>query len=523
MKKYITIILGLAVLLLPLESVSEQIEEIVVVGSFQMSQDSDVSQDFTIIETVMPTMSYTAGGYGGFAGFSERGTQAVHTTVYLNGVPANDAGSGWYDFAHDMISGLESVRMVSGPNGVLYGSGSLGGTVFINDNFTNQGVVRYSTDNYLFNATMLDSISVSQFNVNNGSVRNDNTESDDYKNTTVKFGKDFADFSVNVNYTDYDYDYDDCFTATFESSNNCLQQGEKLNVSLRNDNVTLGYNSNKSEYFTEEVSTWSSDAERYYLDVRENFAVGTPAADLVIGLTFNQDKYIGLTQDDFSSYAVITFDNRFQLGTRVSQDAAVYRIGYAVDGFFVNASTSYRNPTLYEQNGDAFVNSNRSLDPEEAFGWEIGYKGLSYFNYSFDQGIDYDFGANQFVNTGKYDTSGVRYMDMFAVPWGGVSIMAGYTDSDLPRVPKYKTRLAYIASVNGVRYDLSYTAQFDRGTDFTGQTVSDVKTVDFVVSKDISSNLSLSFTVQDLFDREFEIIPGYNAGGRTFFLTLTYR
>jgi outer membrane cobalamin receptor len=114
-------------------------------------------------------------------------------------------------------------------------------------------------------------------------------------------------------------------------------------------------------------------------------------------------------------------------------------------------------------------------------------------------------------------------MDMFAVPWGGVSIMAGYTDSDLPRVPKYKTRLAYIASVNGVRYDLSYTAQFDRGTDFTGQTVSDVKTVDFVVSKDISSNLSLSFTVQDLFDREFEIIPGYNAGGRTFFLTLTYR
>lgn len=112
---------------------------------------------------------------------------------------------------------------------------------------------------------------------------------------------------------------------------------------------------------------------------------------------------------------------------------------------------------------------------------------------------------------------------MFSVPWGGVSIMAGYTDSDLPRVPKYKTRLAYIASINGVRYDLSYTAQFDRGIDFTGKTISDVKTVDFVVSKDISSNLSLNFTVQDLFDREFEIIPGYDAGGRTFFLTLTYR
>ena len=105
MNKLTTTILGLAFLLLPMGTLGDEIEEIIVVGSFELTDATDVSQDFTIIETVMPAMAFTAGGYGGFAGFNERGTQTVHTTVFRNGVPANDAGSGWYDFGHDLVSG----------------------------------------------------------------------------------------------------------------------------------------------------------------------------------------------------------------------------------------------------------------------------------------------------------------------------------------------------------------------------------------------------------------------------------
>lgn len=523
--KITTMILGLAFLLLPLDTLGDEIEEIVVVGSFEQVDATDVSQDFTIIETVMPAMAFTAGGYGGFAGFNERGTQTVHTTVFRNGVPANDAGSGWYDFGHDLVSGLEDVKVISGPNGVLYGSGSLGGTVFINDNLSNQAVLRVGDEHHtLVNVTVLDSLSFTHFDVSNGSVKTDNEEEDFYVNSTAKFVKEINGVTIATSYTDYEYDYDSCYTASFSQSNDCMQAGEKVSFSLRNENLTVGYNSNNSDYYTEGVSTFDSDAERWYVDAREVFEIGSPAADLVLGVTANQDKYAGFDRDDFSVYAMINWEDRLQLGTRVSEDAIIYRGGYASNGFFVNASTSYRNPTLYELNGDAWVQPNAELDPEEALGWEIGYLGFTYFNYRFREGIDYDFSLSQYVNTGEYDSRGMRYVDQYQVPWGAFSVMAGYTDTDQPRVPKYKGRFSYFISVADTQFELVYTAQFDRQPGpYDGEFLEDVKTVDFVVTRNISTRLAVNFTVQDLFDKEIEILPGYGAGGRNIFLTLTYR
>ena len=174
MKNLVTLLLLLATSNAVLAEDSNLIEEIVVVVTVSQVDTTDVTDDMSIIEIVMPATSFVAGGYGGFAGFNERGTQTTHTTVYRNGVPANDSGSGWYDFAHDVVSGLETVNIVSGPNSVLYGSGSLGGTVFINDKIEDQAVLRLGEHHQLLNVAILDSISVSSFDVSNDSVRNDN-------------------------------------------------------------------------------------------------------------------------------------------------------------------------------------------------------------------------------------------------------------------------------------------------------------------------------------------------------------
>ena len=115
-------------------------------------------------------------------------------------------------------------------------------------------------------------------------------------------------------------------------------------------------------------------------------------------------------------------------------------------------------------------------------------------------------------------------MDQYQVPWGSFSVMAGYTDTDQPRVPKYKGRFSYFISVAETQFELVYTAQFDRQPGpYDGEFLEDVKTVDFVITRDISSRLAVNFTIQDLFDKEIEILPGYGAGGRNIFLTLTYR
>ena len=114
---------------------AQEIEEIVVIGATIYETESDPSTDVNVLESIIPEAT-TSGGYGSFLGYTERGTQTVHTSVYRNGVPANDAGSGWYDFGHDFATGNETIKVVNGVNSVLYGSGSLGGTVFIKDDLS---------------------------------------------------------------------------------------------------------------------------------------------------------------------------------------------------------------------------------------------------------------------------------------------------------------------------------------------------------------------------------------------------
>ena len=45
----------------------------------------------------------------------------------------NLSGSAWYDFGTDLATGQE-VKIISGANSVVYGSGSIAGTVLIKDN-----------------------------------------------------------------------------------------------------------------------------------------------------------------------------------------------------------------------------------------------------------------------------------------------------------------------------------------------------------------------------------------------------
>jgi outer membrane cobalamin receptor len=524
MKNLVTLLLLLATSNAVLAEDSNLIEEIVVVGTVSQVDTTDVTDDMSIIEIVMPATSFVAGGYGGFAGFNERGTQTTHTTVYRNGVPANDSGSGWYDFAHDVVSGLETVNIVSGPNSVLYGSGSLGGTVFINDKIEDQAVLRLGEHHQLLNVAILDSISVSSFDVSNDSVRNDNTERDDYKNTSIKSVRDIYGFTLAMSHVDYEYDYDNCYTSSFSQSNECVQEGTRTDISVRNEHVTIGYNKTESEYFTEGVSTYSNDADRYYFDARDTFNLN-PVTTIVSGITYDKENYIGESQDDVSGYAVITYNNQLQFGTRVSEDARVYRLGFDNSkGFFANISTSYRNPTLYQQYGDSWVKPNLGLKPEEGTGFEIGYLGLSYFAYDFDENIDYDGSSQQYVNTGEYETKGVRFQDMYAVPYGSLNVFVAYTDTDQPRVPAYKGRISYFASFGETTAELSYTAQFDRDPGpYDGASLDDIKSVDFVLRKQLSDKLGLAFTVQDVLDDVVEVLPGYDAGGRKFFLTLTYK
>ena len=124
----------IALAMLSLVAYAEEIEETIVIGSKVYNGYADPTYDNNLLESIDYTKRYIAGGMGGFHGIQLNGTDSKHTAVYKNGVPVNDPSSGWYDFGNDLLA-FQNIKLISGPNSVQFGSGSMAGVVLIEDNF----------------------------------------------------------------------------------------------------------------------------------------------------------------------------------------------------------------------------------------------------------------------------------------------------------------------------------------------------------------------------------------------------
>ena len=223
-----------------------------VVGQQSTTIKADPLKGNPVYKSITTRHTWTAGGYGASQGYNERGAQNVHIPVYKNGIPANLSGSAWYDFGNELATGQE-VKIISGANSVVYGSGSIAGTILIKDNIE-QGVTAIlgSTGSKMVSVASQNGSNILQWKLTQDSVRNDNTEKDWYTNRNAKLNFDVQDFRITIDYTDYSYDYDNCYDSSFEASNNCEQDGEKYNIALNNEYFTLGRTHDKADYYTGE-------------------------------------------------------------------------------------------------------------------------------------------------------------------------------------------------------------------------------------------------------------------------------
>ncbi len=248
-------------LLWAVEAKASEIEEVIVVAQQEMEVEADPLKNDSLIEVVMPAFTYPQGGPGGFVGYMERGAQTNHTAVFVNGIPANDPGAGWYDFGHDIAHG-QSAKVITGGNSVMYGSGSMAGTVLIQDTIEHGVTYKTGGDHYI-RVAPVDQFELSLFDGSIGSVRNDNNEKDNYVNKTARFNIDVGDFKIVGKYTSYEYDYDNCFNYDWQQSNDCLQDGERYNIAVRNDFMTIGRNYNNADYYTGDLT---NDGTFYHKD-----------------------------------------------------------------------------------------------------------------------------------------------------------------------------------------------------------------------------------------------------------------
>ena len=518
----------IALAMLSLGAYAEEIEETIVVGSKVYTGYGDPTYNNNLLESIDYTKRYIAGGMGGFHGIQLNGTDTKHTAVYKNGVPVNDPSSGWYDFGNDLPA-FQNIKLISGPNSVQFGSGSMAGAVLIEDNFERSVSARFGEHESSLVASyewypeaQEVGVQVAHYNGTTGSAMTYNNELDWYENTTVKFAYANEYGKINLESINYDSDYDQCWWMLPPSEWEdwmCDVKGKKDTISIRNQYIVLGHTTNKAEHNT----GYQMESERTYGD----FIVYNDYGH-VLGVTAQNEQYEERERDSYSAYWTwqndfIGIGYKFLEGTAPSAEQHIVRIGVDWKDARFSIANSYRLPNLYEQFGDGWVSANPDLLPEEGIGTEFGYKDVSIYYYEFDEGIDFDFNSYQYVNSGEYSTHGIRYQDQILLDNGSLFVYTEYTETDKIRVPRYKTKISYWTSgqVGGIQWDtaLEYLGEFDKGLDFDASPIDDISTVNFKFGVYATPNLYIMLDIDDIFDNHFEVIPNYAAGGRTVRLT----
>lgn len=527
---------------------AEDIEEVVVVAQQVETTEADPLTSTTIVESILPGFTWTAGGTGAFQGYNERGAQTVHTAVYKNGIPANLPGSAWYDFGTDLATG-QSIKIISGANSVVYGSGSIAGTILIKDIIEKGVTVSAGSQSSKFvSLAPSDWFQYTSMEVNQDSVRNDNTEKDLYTNRNAKFNFDVQDFTIAMNYTDYEYGYDNCLAADFSSSNDCKQDGEKYNVAVNNEYFTIGRTHDKAHYFTGDYESYWNESSTDYLRVGDQTNL-SQKLQIAYGVDASHEQYLSAggdhNRDNYGAYLNINADfaMKYNFGFRVgNEDQNALRFGLEKGPFFLNVGNSFRRPTLYELNGDSSVDANLDLLPEEGIGYEIGFGVLSIFKYEFEEAIEYAPGGSndvitvtydedgnatstttteyynaKYYNTGAYDTQGVRYSQMF----GNFMVTLKYTDTEQARVPKYSAVLGWDQSFGSHNFNITYRGQFERIPGlYDGTELEDLQNLSFGYVKTFDNAVNLAIRIDNVLDEEVEVLPGYDSRGRQINLTM---
>lgn len=542
------ILFSIAVCLSP-KAQAEEIEEVVVVAQQTKTVKTDPLKENSFIQALLPGHTWTAGGQGAFQGYNERGAQTVHTAVYRNGIPANLPGTAWYDFGTELVTG-QKVKIISGANSVVYGSGSIAGTILIKDVIEKSATASIGTQSNRFvSIAPTNWFQYTAMEINQDSVRNDNEEKDLYTNRNAKLNFDVQDFTITMNYTDYRYDYDNCTDSMFEASNDCEQDGEKYNVAINNEFFTIGRTHDKAEYYTGDWISYANESSTDYLRIGDQLNLSNKL-QVGYGVDASHEQYETLTddynRDNYGAYLNINADfaMKYNFGFRVgNEDQNALRFGLEAGPFFLNVGNSYRRPTLYEVNGDGYVDANLDLLPEEAVGYEIGFGVLSLFRYEFEQAIEYTPGfyeeitisetdpetgevtitteqiwnAPKYYNTGAYETTGLRYAQTF----GAFGLMLKVTDSDQARVPKYVGVFSWDQDFGSHNFNITYRGQFERQPGiYDGDELEDLQNLSFRYIKTFANDLELALRVDNVLDEEVEVLPGYNNRGRQFMLTI---
>lgn len=517
-----------------------------------------------------------SGGPGGDIALFMRGTNSNHTLVLIDGVRVASLNTGTFEWRSLSIAQIERIEIVRGPRASLYGSDAIGGVIQIftrrphgidvalgaGSHDTRRADVAWGTSGAVrvfATGSRFDTEGFSSQNERGGSFDPDN---DGEREQALSAGFDAElrhDTRLSV------IGRRNRGTAEFDIGSSDIDN-QSVNARVVHTagsgwTQTLSLGAFSDALLTRSAFPSDIRTKRHTLDWQNDVALGAEAT-VTAGLAYasesgtNVDQSINTTLFDRTqrSHAAFALWQR-RFGTNDVQLAGRYddyssfgghgtwsaAYGWApwTDGrAWLSYGTAFRAPSLndlFHPGFGGFFAGNPNLQPERSRTAELGLRqhvsagrvALSLFATRVEDLIAFEGPMSQAINVAKASMRGMevehsREFEHWYVATAITLQRARNEITDSPLVRRPDEKLSVLAERRFARAAVgAELVAVSKSRDINGD-VAGYGVVNLAARCAVRDSLSIEARLENVFDKTYQIIDGFNTPGRSIFVTLRY-
>lgn len=514
----------------------------------------------------------TYGGIGQVGSMYLRGMDAGKTLVLVDGIRYNDpSGFNGANIEHLMINDIERIEVIKGAQSSIWGADASAGVINIITKSAQKGThgsvnlesgrydtkiaranISHKTDDFdaKLSVVRVDTDGFSAMSPKSSQAKN--YEKDAYENTSanIKLGYNLDEnnrISTSYEVIDTKVNYDD-FTANDDEIANNLTHLANITYENKNDiaitKIYTNYTDIKREY-TMYTPKYEGMIREYGINTNIDYL---SSSNLVLGADYKKFENKANLEKDYNNKAIfISNTNKFFDDKTIFTQALRYdrysdfdnkatgKVGikqYIINDLNISANygTGYNVPTFSQLFGQFSPNPDLNPEKTKTYDVSIEYKGFSitYFNTEIKNLIA-DPTWSKYVNlegTSKIKGTEIAYKnevyaDIF-LNLNYTNLSAKNTDNqEFGRRPKDK--LGFGVDYYGLK-DFHFNVNGEYiGERYDGNNKQGAKTGNYtiwnaVVDYDISKNFSTYLKLDNIFNKDYQIVDGYATSQRAAYL-----
>ncbi|AZL54100.1 TonB-dependent receptor [Aliarcobacter skirrowii] len=545
------------------------------------AEDIESRKFKTVIEALNSLSGVSISSNGGMGQTSSvylRGMDAHRVLILVDGVRYNDitTPNGAANFEHLMINDIERIEVIKGAQSSIWGADASAGVINIITKSAQMGTsgnatieygrynskiaranISHKNENFdaKLSATRVDTDGFSAKSPKSSEAKN--YEDDGYENTTanLKLGYNFDEnnrISTSYEVIDTKVNFDSTPDDKISKANT-LTHLANITYENRNDIALTKVYGNYTDIKRDSKSSFGTSNFRGKV---KEYGVNTSidylsSSNVTMGADYKDFEDKEMNKDYDNKGIFISNTNKFFDDKTIFTQALRYdrysdfenkttgKIGikqYIIDELNVssNYGTGYNVPTIYQLNDITY--GNRDLNPEKTKSYDLGieYKGFSitYFNTKIENMITSNsitYAYEQIKGTSKIKGTEIAYKnevveDTFLnLSYTNLSAKDANGDKLINRpTNKFNFGVDYYGlkdfhfNVNGEYIGTRYSPNINWGN-------PDVKTGNYtiwnaVVDYDISKNFSTYLKLDNIFNKDYQIVDGYATSQRAAYL-----